>query len=267
MAVNEQIVIGRAFRKLIDEASNKWMKISFWTKASDVEFDDGETAETKFTSFKKYVNEQIANLKQSFQDGVNKIFEKLKGLGFTPKENSPDGICDAIDNIYQTRYDTGSNDGYKKGYAKGYEDRKDDASIEYIYHKHDGNSTTGGGCYTWVDTPAGTTQCTHTYSSRLEEYHGHSPVWVYDFASATHTDCPLKNGHNNAQITLINDMTKVEGYEVVGTNIYLYPKSQYEADPLPSVTHIMESSTGFKGYKLTCGMTEETIVGAKIKWK
>lgn len=47
MTVNEQIVTGRKFRKLVDEATKLWQRISFWTKASDVEFDDGSTAETK----------------------------------------------------------------------------------------------------------------------------------------------------------------------------------------------------------------------------
>lgn len=46
-AVNEQIATGRAHRVLIDKASKLWQKISFWTKSSDVEFNDGNTAETK----------------------------------------------------------------------------------------------------------------------------------------------------------------------------------------------------------------------------
>lgn len=48
--VNEQIVTGRKFRKLIDEATKLWQRISFWTKANDVEFDDGENAETKLSA-------------------------------------------------------------------------------------------------------------------------------------------------------------------------------------------------------------------------
>ena len=48
MAVNETIVTGRKFRKLVDEATKLWQRISFWGVASDVEFDDGENAETKF---------------------------------------------------------------------------------------------------------------------------------------------------------------------------------------------------------------------------
>ena len=45
--INETIVTGRKFRKLIDEANKLWQRISFWTKSSDVEFDDGNDAETK----------------------------------------------------------------------------------------------------------------------------------------------------------------------------------------------------------------------------
>lgn len=47
MAVNEQIVTGRAKRVLIDKAAKLWQRISEWTKASDIEFNDGQTAETK----------------------------------------------------------------------------------------------------------------------------------------------------------------------------------------------------------------------------
>ncbi len=47
MEVNEQIVTGQKFRCLMDEAAKLWQRISFWTKANDVEFDDGMNAETK----------------------------------------------------------------------------------------------------------------------------------------------------------------------------------------------------------------------------
>ena len=47
MAVNEQIVTGRKFRKLVDGAAKLWERISFWKKASDVEFDDGNNFEIK----------------------------------------------------------------------------------------------------------------------------------------------------------------------------------------------------------------------------
>ena len=47
MAINEQIITGRKFRKCIDVANKVWLRISFWTKASDVEFDDGKTLQEK----------------------------------------------------------------------------------------------------------------------------------------------------------------------------------------------------------------------------
>ena len=47
MAIRETIVTGRKFRKCIDEINRIWQRISFWTKACDVEFDDGKTAEEK----------------------------------------------------------------------------------------------------------------------------------------------------------------------------------------------------------------------------
>ena len=47
MAINETIVTGRKIRKLVDGATKQWQRISFWHKASDCEFDDGKTAETK----------------------------------------------------------------------------------------------------------------------------------------------------------------------------------------------------------------------------
>lgn len=61
MSVNEQIVTGRKFRKLIDEATKLWQRISFWTKASDVEFDDGQTAETKMGAINGITDSLVSN--------------------------------------------------------------------------------------------------------------------------------------------------------------------------------------------------------------
>lgn len=47
IGINEKIVTGRKFRRLIDKDSKLWQLISWWTKAIDVEFDDGRTAEQK----------------------------------------------------------------------------------------------------------------------------------------------------------------------------------------------------------------------------
>ena len=47
MAINEQIATGRKFRKLADETTKLWQRMSFWKKASDIEFNDGKSAENK----------------------------------------------------------------------------------------------------------------------------------------------------------------------------------------------------------------------------
>lgn len=82
----------------------------------------------------------LKELAQAFQDGVNKIYNKLAGLGFTPITNSPDDINKSIQDIYDNRYSEGYTDGIAQVQAN--------AKITYTYHQHTGNSTSGGGCYT-----------------------------------------------------------------------------------------------------------------------
>lgn len=123
MAINEITKTGRAFRKLIDKENMRWLKLSFWTASADVEFADGKTAEKKLgaingiSSNPDDESEDIAasikavnQIKKAFRDGVNKIYNKLVGLGFTPDTNSPDGISDAIAKVYSDRYEKGKQD-------------------------------------------------------------------------------------------------------------------------------------------------------------
>lgn len=80
--VNEQIVTGRKFRKLIDEATKLWQRISFWTKASDVEFDDGSTAETKMGAINGITDSLVStssNIAASAK-ALNQLNNKLAGL-------------------------------------------------------------------------------------------------------------------------------------------------------------------------------------------
>lgn len=192
MTINEQIVTGRKFRKLIDEASRLWLRISFWTKASDVEFDDGEDAETKFSNIVK----SIDKIKQAFQDGVNKIYNKLSGLGFTPKTNSPDYINEAIQNMYDDRYELGFTNGFS-GKIPG------NAKITYTYHQHTGNSSSGGGCYTVLRTGTHHVGCSGEITCINGPYGpdtsgnmywtGDCPVCGYHVTSHTlgeHMNCP-----------------------------------------------------------------------------
>lgn len=94
---------------------------------------------------------------QAFQDGVNKIYDKLAGLGFTPKTNSPDDINNAIQDMYDSRYAQGYTDGLG-------ETQSANAKITYIYHEHTGSSADYGGCYTVLITGENRVGCSGTIS-------------------------------------------------------------------------------------------------------
>ncbi len=74
MEVNETIISGKKIRICIDAINKLWERISIWSKASDVEFDDGRTAETKvgmingITSDPNCEDETIAISAKAFGD-------------------------------------------------------------------------------------------------------------------------------------------------------------------------------------------------------
>ena len=103
MAFTETIKTGRKYRKCVDNTSgNKvYERYSFWGKASDVEFNDGTTAESKVGSFKgvttnenqtsgyaadvtlvKSIKTSLSNLITSLSNLVNSINIRLGGLRF-----------------------------------------------------------------------------------------------------------------------------------------------------------------------------------------
>lgn len=63
--INEVKITGRAERRLIDKAAKLWLRISRWTHASDVEFDDGKTAQDKVGV--------INGITSKFEDGQEDI--------------------------------------------------------------------------------------------------------------------------------------------------------------------------------------------------
>lgn len=64
MAINERITTGRKFRRLIDKEAKLWQRISWWTKASDVEFNNGKTAEQKLGN----INGITSDLDDNYSD-------------------------------------------------------------------------------------------------------------------------------------------------------------------------------------------------------
>lgn len=49
--MQEVIETGRKYRVLANAETNSWYRLSFWKKASDVEFDDGTILEDKLGGF------------------------------------------------------------------------------------------------------------------------------------------------------------------------------------------------------------------------
>ena len=79
MAINEKIVTGRKFRRLIDKESKLWQRISYWTKACDVEFDDSKTAEEKIASINGDLTSINKNLKRIPQFIIDEKSGKITG--------------------------------------------------------------------------------------------------------------------------------------------------------------------------------------------
>lgn len=76
--INEKIITNKKFRKLIDKKNKLWLRISFWTKASDVEFDDGTILEGKYDTFVNNVNDLKDDI-NTLSDTVNILNNMLGG--------------------------------------------------------------------------------------------------------------------------------------------------------------------------------------------
>ena len=132
MAINETIVTGRKFRKLIDEVNKIWQRISFWTKAVDVEFNDGKTAETKIGAINgvtdsltstasnvaasakavKTLNDKITQINSNLNDA---IYNAIVAQGVTPASKNYADLATAIAAVKANNYNSGYNSGVATG--------------------------------------------------------------------------------------------------------------------------------------------------------
>lgn len=142
--MKEQIVTGKKFRILTDVTSRLWHVISFWTKAQDVEFNDGTNAQSKLGNIvgisdsltstasnvaasakavkiinDKVVNQignlngQIGNLNgqlNSALEGFNTIYNAIVGQGVTPDGKNPAQIVNGINAMANEKYNKGIAD-------------------------------------------------------------------------------------------------------------------------------------------------------------
>ena len=82
MAINETISTGNKYRRLKDATTKLWQRLSFWTKASDVEFDNGATAETSLGNIQGItdsVNSNASNIAASAA-AVNKLNSNIGNI-------------------------------------------------------------------------------------------------------------------------------------------------------------------------------------------
>lgn len=108
MPINETILKNRKYRHCIDSTpgNKRWNRYSFWTHASDVEFNDGRNLQDKLGSFKgvttnenqtagyaadvtlvKSVKNSLSQLITSLTNLVNSINTRLGGLRFYEDSN------------------------------------------------------------------------------------------------------------------------------------------------------------------------------------
>lgn len=128
---------------------------------------------------RKEFKDKIEALKKSFQAGVDKIYNYLKGLGFTPVDSSPDAICVSIQNIYDRRYNAGRTQGQADvvanpdayGISVGisadrfvlYEDsRVFNPSNDSLAVPHNGTCHLKWQCYLTYDSNSNANRCTIT---------------------------------------------------------------------------------------------------------
>lgn len=81
--INETIVTGNIFRKLVDKKNNIWHKKSFWTKACDVEFDDGSMLEGKVGTIQSSLatlSSTVSRKNDGYDSSILQISTKLSGI-------------------------------------------------------------------------------------------------------------------------------------------------------------------------------------------
>ena len=135
MAINETISTGNKYRRLKDATNKVWQRLSFWTKASDVEFDNGSTAEEalgSITGITDSVNSTSSNVAASakavstlnsnltsFQTGVDSLYDQISSLGVTPEGKTLASITASLQSLYDTALASGKTTGYNEGYTAG----------------------------------------------------------------------------------------------------------------------------------------------------
>lgn len=102
------------------------------------------------------INTEIESMKETFQDGVDLLYNDLVIKGVTPPSSTPEGISEGIDTYGSSQYTTGYNNGYGYGYslgkAHGLLEGALSVSIKAMTATAGGTTTAGGYTYLSINT-------------------------------------------------------------------------------------------------------------------
>ena len=109
--MSETIVTGKKYRILTDVAQKVWQRVSFWTKSTDVEFNDAKTAETKVGAIDGITDSLSSNSSRIAASA--KAVNQLNGDLTSVKNNFVDASDMTLNDLYYYK------DSYNKPYVFG----------------------------------------------------------------------------------------------------------------------------------------------------
>ena len=146
------------------------------------------------------LNSEISSMKQSFQDGVNTIYNKIVSCGVTPYNKTPTECAKAIQTIYDSRYSSGYSIGYNEGRTQGQNDVKGNPNNYGLYSKSQydqnynngynagfsaGEATFSGEIDLLLNDSIGSNNATITYD--LGKYAGYKAIFLAAYYPSTLT--------------------------------------------------------------------------------
>lgn len=117
--MSEQIVTGKKYRILADAANRVWHRISFWTKASDVELNNGKSVETFYSDYTTTSGtvSSLSTTVSGLNTTVSGLSTTVAGLSTTVAGLSSGSLTDnqktAASNTYTTNASGGTTYGHK----------------------------------------------------------------------------------------------------------------------------------------------------------
>ena len=258
--MTENKVTGKKYRILTDAVNDIWDRISFWTKASDIEYDDGTDGEALKTRVGTIEGELTANGNRIYMDyqggkyGYNtsasrgaSTFHPFRPPHTTTYEyKDSDGIVVDMGEDHTYRYSDATK-LYAKAYLKGW--NKDTAGIKFVHHVHSTNNSS----QTTTDTNSTTTGNYGATSSNSQGGCYTNHVVTYDQFGA----------HDfNATNWMGNDPYMECMYCHNGGYSWARDAHSYPFDGSTCLSHKISSASNY--YAPACGYEYGQIVGVMV---